>query len=321
MRQYVPSTLPCPPCTRFLTRNRLRLYHLGRCELDVRQKTIRRYILSIIDPMAGESVEDVLSLAGGEGAGNFAPLPERQYASTEIRQGDTTIDLSLPSALEVDPSSLPEGAGNAQVLTLLPPRREGAPSASQPLTQGDVGPVLRCKKCRRILAVINEHLIDHEPGEAQGAFEVHHRVAPGSEKAGAHARARAPPAGPSAVSAGHTGSAAALSASLPPQLAALRLGRPARAPGQGLGTRPMPRIPTFLSPRDVLPTEGCGAFFVEPLKWMTSELSHGELKGRLDCPAPKCSAKLGSYDWAGSQCGWYVLFPSSTGCGSSVTDW
>lgn len=39
--------------------------------------------------------------------------------------------------------------------------------------------------------------------------------------------------------------------------------------------------------------------FVEPLAWMSSTLSQGETQGKLYCP--KCTARIGSYNWAGTQ--------------------
>lgn len=46
----------------------------------------------------------------------------------------------------------------------------------------------------------------------------------------------------------------------------------------------------------------CTSYFVEPLSWMGSVLQTGAIGGRLTCPAQKCGAKLGSFDWAGQQC-------------------
>jgi hypothetical protein len=49
------------------------------------------------------------------------------------------------------------------------------------------------------------------------------------------------------------------------------------------------------------------------LTWMEPMLAAGELQGKIVCPNQKCGAKIGSYDWAGVQCGckeWVV--PVST---------
>jgi len=39
------------------------------------------------------------------------------------------------------------------------------------------------------------------------------------------------------------------------------------------------------------------------MKWMDPLLGEGQMAGRIICPNEKCNAKLGSYDWAGVQCG------------------
>lgn len=43
----------------------------------------------------------------------------------------------------------------------------------------------------------------------------------------------------------------------------------------------------------------CTSMFVEPLKWMTS-VEEGELKGKLSCI--NCGARLGFFNWCGTQC-------------------
>lgn len=132
-------------------------------------------------------------------------------------------------------------------------------------------------------------------------------------------------------------SAANLSASLPPHLAALRLGRgqtqqASNGSSSGPGERPekaeadgtsdgaadlTPRQPTAPCREDntdeqpsstqvlrnMLHSPQCSSYFVEPLAWM-SALQNGEVAGRLDCPSSRCGSKLGSWDWAGMQCAW-----------------
>src|SRR5690606_39250202 len=44
----------------------------------------------------------------------------------------------------------------------------------------------------------------------------------------------------------------------------------------------------------------CAHHFLEPLRWMESELSQGNLSGKLECP--KCKSKVGTYAWQGSKC-------------------
>ncbi|PWY99261.1 hypothetical protein BCV70DRAFT_200843 [Testicularia cyperi] len=63
-----------------------------------------------------------------------------------------------------------------------------------------------------------------------------------------------------------------------------------------------------MSARSMLHSSACSSYFIEPMAWM-SALSDGEVTGRLNCPNAKCEHKLGSWDWAGMQCG----------CGAWVT--
>lgn len=57
-----------------------------------------------------------------------------------------------------------------------------------------------------------------------------------------------------------------------------------------------------ISEPPLLASHLCSSYFVEPLSWMSSLLETGELSGKLVCPGTRCNAKLGSWDWAGSQC-------------------
>lgn len=196
------------------------------------------------------------------------------------------------------------------------------------------GPKLRCRACRRELAAL-DHLIEHEPGKGQLAFE-HRKRETGQAKYAADSKASAsapspafeqafgatpsrqtpvagaedapsprtevasPQAGP-VKPAIQTG--ASLNARLPPHLAALRGAMRGPAPqAQAQPQAPQP------SRSMMLHSPECSAYFVEPMAWM-SALADGEVSGRLQCPAKKCGAKLGSWDWAGMQCG----------CGAWVT--
>ncbi|KZW02037.1 dual specificity protein phosphatase 12 [Exidia glandulosa HHB12029] len=56
-------------------------------------------------------------------------------------------------------------------------------------------------------------------------------------------------------------------------------------------------------PRDApLISPECSGYFLEPLDWMRSFLDEGLVEGKIICPNPKCSSKLGSYAWAGVKC-------------------
>ncbi|KAL9083524.1 MAG: hypothetical protein Q9159_005716 [Coniocarpon cinnabarinum] len=49
-----------------------------------------------------------------------------------------------------------------------------------------------------------------------------------------------------------------------------------------------------------VPPTACSHYFVEPLRWMKTELDQGKLEGRLECP--KCKNNIGKYAWQGMQC-------------------
>lgn len=59
------------------------------------------------------------------------------------------------------------------------------------------------------------------------------------------------------------------------------------------GIRSVASPPILMNPK-------CSGYFVEPMKWMEPFLESGQLAGKIICP--KCSAKLGNYDWAGVCC-------------------
>lgn len=46
----------------------------------------------------------------------------------------------------------------------------------------------------------------------------------------------------------------------------------------------------------------CAHFFLEPIRWMKTELDKGTLDGRFVCPGRACGAKIGSYKWQGMTC-------------------
>lgn len=65
---------------------------------------------------------------------------------------------------------------------------------------------------------------------------------------------------------------------------------------------PAPIISQTISEPPLLSSHLCSSYFVEPLSWMSTLLETGELSGKLFCPGARCNSKLGSWDWAGSQC-------------------
>lgn len=141
---------------------------------------------------------------------------------------------------------------------------------------------LRCKLCRHDLAV-EQHVVVHEPGKGEVAFEPHRRD--GTQKGSKWAPSHSQP------EPDHT------QPRLPPQLARIRAGMLAQA-----------------TQSQLLKSPQCSAYFVEPLKWMieSSGLVEGAISGRLMCPNTRCNAKLGTWTWAGSQCAWFV---------ESLTQW
>ncbi|KAG0706920.1 hypothetical protein DFH29DRAFT_899046 [Suillus ampliporus] len=59
-------------------------------------------------------------------------------------------------------------------------------------------------------------------------------------------------------------------------------------------------VPRSVVSPPILMNSKCSGYFVEPMKWMEPFLEGGQLAGKIICP--KCSAKLGNYDWAGVCC-------------------
>ncbi|KAK4683654.1 dual specificity phosphatase 12, partial [Tremellales sp. Uapishka_1] len=64
-----------------------------------------------------------------------------------------------------------------------------------------------------------------------------------------------------------------------------------------------PSSPIVSAPPMILVNPKCSGYFVEPLTWMNSVLKNGDVAGKLVCPNEKCGVKIGSFDWAGVQCG------------------
>ncbi|KAL7416113.1 hypothetical protein BDY24DRAFT_368944 [Mrakia frigida] len=70
---------------------------------------------------------------------------------------------------------------------------------------------------------------------------------------------------------------------------------------------PSSRRPSFTAltplPPPILTNPKCSGYFLEPMSWMDSSISTGQLAGKILCPNERCKAKIGSFDWAGSKCG------------------
>ncbi|PWW78896.1 dual specificity protein phosphatase 12 [Tuber magnatum] len=62
-----------------------------------------------------------------------------------------------------------------------------------------------------------------------------------------------------------------------------------------------PHMPKPAQPsHNEAPRQPCAHHFIEPLLWMKTELSKGEISGKLECP--KCKSKVGTYAWQGLKC-------------------
>lgn len=230
---------------------------------------------------------------------------------------DTFTSVSEPHEVMITVSSGKLPGGVSRVRGVQSEKGTASPSR-QRLPKPNFGASkLRCKKCRRELAA-RDHVVEHDPGKGKDAFDVRKRSKDAEQKSrdgraamqrplsveeqfGAHPRPLDTKPheedtgdAPSPTSGSTLQSAASLSSSLPPQLAALRLGRT------------QPESPTKIDTsalRRMLHSPQCSAYFVEPLAWMTN-LQEGQVAGRLECPNVRCGAKLGSWDWAGMQCAW-----------------
>lgn len=202
------------------------------------------------------------------------------------------------------------------------------------LGQGQVvirGRRIRCKMCRRELAA-RDHILVHSPGKGQSAFAPQkqdmarvrqglveekacsglpkdHRSSPLDARDDRDDRDR------SSTGEGGRVGLRNLRISLPPThpsfIRPIHPDIEGRAESEedpddhnesvGCRSSGLVRWTTIQSPPLNLSKE-CSSYFVEPLSWMGQVLQRGEMMGRLTCPNSKCQAKLGSFDWAGSQC-------------------
>lgn len=301
---------------------------------------------------------------------NNSSIPHLVNSLSNMTPPSSSADNFNPST---SCSTLPDGSAKEVKVTAnssgrLPGGVEHVRGHEGVLNRGQLaqpsfkGPKLRCKGCRRELAAL-DHVVIHEPGKGQMAFEHRRRdvghlgqnIATNSAGDGMMAdegesavKAEVAEATGSSVSEGANGqtqqqsqtstttaasetassstpstapipiiptkpriqTAASLASQLPPHLAALRVGRPAfpRPPSSTPSTPSVPPPAPASSAASMLKHPSCSSYFIEPMAWMT-DLSSGEVTGRLNCPSAKCGQKLGSWDWAGMQCG----------CGAWVT--
>jgi dual specificity phosphatase 12 len=167
---------------------------------------------------------------------------------------------------------------------------------------------------RRELAM-RDHIIEHEPGMGQQAFAIHRRDMSKHreeqerrrelERLKEAARAAAttfPPKtnGASPAASDKPPVARTLSTRVPPNL---RVALPVSSTaGFNADESALSISPPTPDQGPLLSSPSCSSYFTEPLSWMSNQLEEGQLGGKLVCPNKKCGAKLGSFDWAGSQC-------------------
>lgn len=137
--------------------------------------------------------------------------------------------------------------------------------APDPETQR-AGKALRCKKCRRVLALA-EHMVDHQAGPGQQAFSYFKRDASINHSTVTDS---------ATTTTGSTSSSSEVANAVP------------RA-------QPLNPLLASLSAN----ANKCSSFFIEPMEWI-SGLNDGRVEGRIECP--KCYCKLGQYNWSGAQC-------------------
>ena len=127
---------------------------------------------------------------------------------------------------------------------------------------------IRCRKCRRLLAR-DTQLLYHSPGQGQLSFTWHRRDGPSSTTNSTPTTTTTTPTTTTTTKTTTTAAATAATAAAVAAVAA------------------------------VTSSSSCSSLFLEPISWM-SEVMDGSLAGKITCP--KCSGRLGSFDWAGTQC-------------------
>ncbi|PLW38069.1 hypothetical protein PCANC_14567 [Puccinia coronata f. sp. avenae] len=316
----------------------LQLEMYERCDYEwdpVKHQEQRRFLMSFAADQMKDGVGAPKLILAYYPSPAPSPGESSSLAMTALKTSSVETKLSTPSLL-----TTARNAAEPVAVTQAPARRRFtqktattcAPAAQQTekkppivekLGQGQVeikGRRLRCKMCRRELAG-RDHILFHSPGMGQQAFAPQKQdmaqfrldqVSPERRaKDGAAAGHNTPP---------RPAGLASLRIALPPQHAPRQPQPGAPCSDRDDSASPSPPSSTTSptaehSPagsRDPLPlllhspplarSSDCSSYFVEPLSWMGSALQTGQLHGKLLCPATHCKAKLGSFDWAGSQC-------------------
>ena len=180
--------------------------------------------------------------------------------------------------------------------------------ATRPVSTEDGGGVIKCRKCRTQLFLASD-IIPHQEGIGQEAFSWHKR------------------SGENAVSDVSTSqdyisvlsqpeessSEGSVGPSLLEVMSQTQVEYSEKAGGymitggvglELMGEPPLPEVNGRISPKHnlihaSLNAPQCKSLFVEQSGWMESMVL-GTSQGKLVCP--KCSGRLGSFNWAGLQC-------------------
>ncbi|OAV88893.1 hypothetical protein PTTG_01350 [Puccinia triticina 1-1 BBBD Race 1] len=312
--------------------HQLEMYERCDCEWNpVKYQEQRRFLMSFVaDEMKDGAGAQKLILAYYPSP---APSPAEgtSLAMTALKTSSVETKLNTPSLLTAASiASQPMSMSLAQPPARRRLTKKSESSASsggltkarvsetQPVVEklgkGQVviqGRRLRCKMCRRELAG-RDHILFHSPGKGQQAFAPQ-RQDMAQFRLDQLSPDRKPPATdpPSRPLAGLS----SLRIAVPPN----GLRNPAEPGATGSdedsGTS-SPSPPTSSATSRESPaalhlnlhspplstSTDCSSYFVEPLSWMGNTLQAGHLHGKLLCPGSHCAAKLGSFDWAGSQC-------------------
>jgi len=304
--------------------HQLEMYERCNCEWDpVKYQEQRRFLMSFVADEMKDGVGATKLILAYYPSPAPSPVEMSNLAMTALKTSSVETKLNAPSLLTGSSIAVePLNLSQPPVRRRLTKRTEASPVNTSKAQQNELGekqPIveklgqgqvvikgrrLRCKMCRRELAG-RDHILLHSPGKGQQAFAPQkqdmtqfrldqvsptgrakkHTESPALAAGLANLRVSLPPQRVSTASAASGTCAAVLTAASPPAAAA-----PSLVHLSQLHSPPLSN------------SHDCSSYFVEPLSWMGSALQTGHLHGKLVCPNPLCLAKLGSFDWAGSQC-------------------
>ncbi|KAI7936887.1 hypothetical protein MJO28_015786 [Puccinia striiformis f. sp. tritici] len=297
-----------------------------RCNFEwnpVKHQEQRRFLMSFVaDEMKDGAGTEKLILAYYPSPAP-SPAENPSLTMTALKTSSVETKLNGPSLLTGGTSL----AGSTMSLTDPPVRRklttksiesstnqksisEKKQTIVQKLGQGEVvinGRRLRCKMCRRELAA-RDHILFHSPGKGQQAFAPQKQDMNQFrlEQVSPERNRNAQPKQPIENSARLSG-LSNLRIALPPNHIDRQSENNTDVVENLTDNEPTNQSSSLLNNLKItsppLSTSiDCGSYFVEPLSWMGNALQDGNLHGKLICPNKHCCSKLGSFDWAGSQC-------------------